>query len=84
MVLFCRSPPISVPTRKTTCSQPEAFSSSPVLPYKSSEDPSNVAVDPMGPPTRLPWDPLVVALGSWNPLLGAPLDAPFGGGGLSV
>ena len=51
------------------------------LPYKSSEDPSNVAVDPMGPPTRLPWDPLDVPLDPWNPL-GAPLDAFFGGRGV--
>ena len=57
MVLFCRSPPISVPTRKTTCSQPEAFSSSPVLPYKSSEDLLYVDPDPLGPPRRLPWIP---------------------------
>ena len=53
-------------------------SSSPVLPYKS-EDPSNVAVDPMIPPTRLPWDPLDVPLVPWNPLA-VPQDAPFGGG----
>ena len=35
----------------------------------------------MGPPTRLPWDPLDVPLDPWNPL-GAPLDAFFGGRGV--
>ena len=40
--------------------------SSPVLPYKSSEDLSNFAVDPYTSAVT-PWDPLDIPLDPWDP-----------------